>query len=174
MSDNLTLIGIVVTAIGSSASVIGIALVLIQLRSSQRIARGEFLLHLTDQLDNHKEMYQILRDKDWKPSDISGKPEMIEFESYLSVFEQYSILITYGIIDLEVFVRLHGHRLMFILLNEFSYSLLSKHSAGWSDFIVLCQSTVKSMRASKTWSAGTGPRSDKWHDFCDRVDKLKI
>ncbi|GEM_PF-1138938 len=80
-SDNLTLIGILVTAVGSVATVIGLVFVWLQVRSAQQSAKGEFLLHMAEMLRDHDPAYQCLIDRanwsnnHWEPGQ-SGVSEL--------------------------------------------------------------------------------------------------
>ncbi len=174
LSENLTLIGIFVTAVGSIASVVGIILVLSQVRGSQKIAKGEFLLHLAELLGKHDAAYQaVMPDKNWSP----GKDGVtsLDMENYMSLFEQFKVLIDYGIIDFKVFERLYGYRIMLIVANDEIFNTsLQKYAVGWPDFIELCKMVAHSRHHNEIPAGYAGAWKDRWATFVQRTDKLQV
>lgn len=170
-ASTLTLIGIFVTAVGSIASVVGIVLVLLQVRASQKIAKGEFLLHLAELLHGHDAAYQATLGLDWTPG--NNGVSALDMENYMSLFEQFKVLLDYGIIDLEVFDRLYGYRVMLIVLNDFIFQdTLIKHAVGWPDFIQLAK--VISRRQSRNPGPDWDKWADRWHNFASRTEQLQV
>ncbi len=171
--DNLTLVSIIVTAVGSVAAVIGIAFVWFQVRASQQIAKGEFLLHLAELLRAHDPAYQVLMTTtDWEPE--KAGVSALDMENYMSLFEQFKILIDYGIIDLEVFDRLYGYRIILIVVNDWIHQHhLGKNAVGWPDFIQLAQ-MVAERRRNQEPTAVSDVWHTRWRVFIDRADKLKV
>ncbi len=166
MTENQAVIGIITGAVGSIATVIGIWFVWMQVRASQKIAKGEFLLHLGELFQAHEREYRATINADWKP-DSDGVSEQ-DMDSYLALFEQVQILIDYKIIDLAVFDRLFAHRIMYLILNDYIYQTELMKRADWRpDLIRLAKAIAQKERHRL---GKTLPGIDL--EFMQRADKL--
>ncbi len=137
--DMLTVIAILVTGAGSIASMVSIMLVLLQVRATQRIARGEFLLKLEEQMQRYQPHYNaLIAEGGWSPGD--NGITLSDMVLYMTLFEQMKLLIDLKILDFPVFVRLYSFRVIIVVCNDHVYNtLLSKNTNTWPDFIGLCK-----------------------------------
>lgn len=168
-SDFLTIISIVVTGIGSVAGVIGLMFVWGQLRGAQQIARGEFLLHLDELLRTHERAYRTIMTPGWTP-DRDGVTEA-DIENYMTLFEQFKILIDYKIIDFAIFDRLYAYRVMLLVVNDHIHHQLIEYAIGWPDFIQLCKHLAD---AHRTNTLPPSVWTERWILFVQRVDALPV
>ena len=93
----------------------------IQLRASEKVAQGDFLLRLDVAFWRHYKIHKLLRPGgDWS---VPGKgPECAEdwadVEAYIGLFERVKVLVDDRIIDLETVNRLYGYRINNIVQNK--------------------------------------------------------
>jgi hypothetical protein len=168
-AEILSLIGILVTAVGSTAGLVGIIFVWLQVRASRRVAQGEFILRLGQLLAEHEPASRLLIDNQWKPeTGDKNDVAMIEMVRYMEMFDQMKVLIDYHMIEPRVFQRLFGYRLYFIVMNDYIYQeQLLKSAQWWPDTIALCKLMGK-------YPIVDGPEKSvfNWGAFQDRVSKL--
>lgn len=150
MSDELaaTVIGLLMTAIG-------LIYTGCQIRGSKKVAKGEFLLHLDEMLQEHNNIHIRLRpDGDWT-IDKSGpkdKEEWVAVEIYMGLFERVNILIEDNIIDIDTIDRLYGYRIMNILANDvIRQNKLERESSYWQDFIKLQDKIIHIRENRSKW-----------------------
>ena len=169
LSENLTLIGVLVTAIGSISAFVGIVFIWFQVRASRRIAQGEFILRLGELLNDHEDASRVLLDTQWKPDTTeTNSAALVEMIRYMEVFDQMKILIDYHMIEPDVFQRLFGYRLYFIVMNDYLYEeQLMKNAQWWPDTIALSK-----LMAKYPIVDGPEPNLFKWSAFQERVHKL--
>jgi hypothetical protein len=186
LAEDLALIGILVTALGSTAGVIGIIFVWNQVRASRRIAQGEFLLRLGELLMKHEPASRALTEGHWTSAEPNNKgvvqtesqwlPDesnnkgitLIEMIRYVEVFDQMNILIDYRMIEPAVFQRLFGYRLYFIVANDYIYQdQLMNNAQWWPDTIALCK-----LMATYPIVDGAENSIFKWQEFQNRVSKM--
>jgi hypothetical protein len=139
----------VATAIGVALIVPSIVYAGLQLRGSQKVARGDFLLRLDQLLNEHNEIHTRLRPGGRWAKRGAG-PESVEdwvaVERYMGLFERIYVLVKSGIVDLETISRLYGYRVFNIVRNErIHQAKLEREAASWSDFIALWKS-LESLR----------------------------
>lgn len=164
-SETLTLDGILVTAIGSVAAVVGIVFVWLQVRASRRVAQGEFILRLGELLNRYEATSRALVQKQWKPDDDGIS--LVDMVRYMEVFDQMKILIDYKMIEPAIFQRLFGYRLYFVVMNDYLYQTqLVENAQWWPDTIALSKLTAKYPIAD------SGNSFFNWSAFRERVSRL--
>jgi hypothetical protein len=134
----------VTTAVGVALVVPSLIYAAVQLRESQKVARGDFLLRLDGVLNEHNEIHTRLRPGGVWTKPGSG-PESVEdwvaVERYMGLFERIYVLVESGIVDVETIARLYGYRVFNIVANErIRHAKLEREAAAWSDFIALWKS----------------------------------
>ena len=103
VADTFSQVGSVATAIGVLLVVPGIVYAGLQLRATQKVASGDFLLRLDGLLTEHNDVHTRLR-----PGGLWAKPgsgpqsvqDWVAVERYMGLFERIYVLIGSGIIDL--------------------------------------------------------------------------
>jgi hypothetical protein len=141
-TDTFVKIESIATALGAIVAAFSLVYAALQLRTSRKIARGEFLLHLDELFSLHTEVHQNLRPGgDWANG---GRPqsnvEWIAVERYMGLFERVKVLIDDGIIDANTVNRLYGYRITNIVSNAaIQEEKLVKEAGSWKDFIELRQ-----------------------------------
>ncbi len=171
-TDILTIIGIIVTGVGSIAGVIGLLAVFFQLRASQKIAKGNFLLTLNAQLVSHELAYRATMKIDWIPDKYGVTMDMME--NYMSLFEQFKILLDDQIIDFQVVDRLYGYRILVIVANDYLFNdILMKYGVAWPDFIALSKQIASNHRKNPNKNHNVDEWGKRWQIFLERTDKLK-
>jgi hypothetical protein len=170
LSEDLALIGIIVTGLGSMAGLIGILFVWQQVRASRRVAQGEFILRLGQLLAEHESASRLLVDGQWKPeTGDKNDVAMIDMVRYMEMFYQMKVLIDYQMIEPDVFQRLFGYRLYFVVMNDYIYKeQLLKNGQWWPDTIALC----KLMATYPIVDSENGDSIFKWSEFRERADRL--
>jgi hypothetical protein len=164
-AETLTLDGILVTAIGSVAAVVGIVFVWLQVRASRRVAQGEFILRLGELLNGYEPIARVLIQKQWKPDDDGVS--LNEMVRYMEMFDQMKILIDYRMIEPAIFQRLFGYRLYFVVMNDYLYrTQLLENSQWWPDTIALSKLTAKHQIVDSDNSFFN------WSAFRERVSRL--
>jgi hypothetical protein len=117
-----------------------------QLETSQRIARGEFLLHLDEIFRHHDRVHRrLLPNRGEWGSPENGPPlddseAWADIESYMGLFERIKVLIDAGMIDKDTMNRLYGYRISNIVRNNvIRVGKLEnpETKGGWTDFIEL-------------------------------------
>jgi len=143
-----TIIGLIMTALGLMYTGY-------QIRGSKKTARGEFLLHLDEIFQQHKDIHKRLRpggiwgDGQTGPTDVD---EWIALESYMGLFERINILIEDRIVDIDTIDRLYGYRIINISENRIvREAKLEKKSDYWQDFIKLRNKITKIRQDRSKW-----------------------
>lgn len=107
----------------------------LQLRASQRAARGSFLLEIHEALRHHDSVHRRLDQEDgfdWSPK-AEGK--MADLEAYMGVFERIQILVEQGSLDLETVDRLYSFRIVNVTRNGHIFDeKFETKAVFWSDF----------------------------------------
>jgi hypothetical protein len=171
-TDQLTILGIVVTGVGSIAGVIGLLAVFFQLRGSQKIAKGNFLLELNEQLVTHEKAYRATMKLDWTPDMYGVTMDMME--NYMSLFEQFKVLLDDQIIDFQVVDRLYGYRILVIVLNDHLFNkMLLRYGDAWPDFIALAKLIAKNHRRHPNKNHSVDEWNKRWQTFLERTDQMK-
>lgn len=125
----------------------GLILAAREIRKSEKIARGEFLLHLDGMLQQHNQVHISLRTGgDYESG--KRKPENAEdwaaIEQYMGLFERIKVLIDDNIIDLDTIDRLYGYRVFNIVDNaDIRQAKLEEEAKSWSGFIALWHALEK-------------------------------
>lgn len=136
MSNELiaTVAGLVLTALG-------LIYTGYQISESKKVARGEFLLHLDEILQQHNDTHIRLRPGgNWAngKSGPKNNKEWVAVERYMGLFERVNILVEDKIIDIDTIYRLYGYRVINISENKNIRKFkLEKESQSWEDFIKL-------------------------------------
>jgi hypothetical protein len=120
-----------------------------ELKFSQDIAKGQFLLHLDELLDSRKEAHLMLRRggrwlrQDKVPQTLKEcdwtADEWAAVEAYMGFFERVNILVEKDLLDIAEVERLYGYRVRNIVNNPVIFEAkLVEARSGWKDFLSLC------------------------------------
>ncbi|MCC6458009.1 MAG: hypothetical protein IT328_23845 [Caldilineaceae bacterium] len=141
--DMATLLGL----IGLFCTGIGLFYAGWQLRLSQKIARGEFLLHLDELFQQHQGIHVRLRPGgdyytgECKPTTAE---DWVAIEQYMGLFERIKMLVDDRIIDLDTIHRIYGYRVSNIVGNDTIRQVkLEQEKQSWRGFIELWQDLEK-------------------------------
>src|SRR5689334_11331932 len=108
-------LGLILTGIGSLTAGT-------QLRASQRVAAGQFLLSLDQMLlDQHNEVHQRLRPGGkWEGTEDgpSTAEEWIMVERYMGLFERIQTLLDYDLLEIQAVDSFYGYRILNIVANK--------------------------------------------------------
>jgi hypothetical protein len=164
--DIATLAGLLLAAFGLILTGVGLVFTGKQLRASQRVAAGEFLLHLDQMLfEQHHEVHQLLRPGGaWETQQAgpSSTEDWIKVERYMGMFERIKVLLDYGLLEINTVESFYGYRIRNIVANKtivrekhllspmdwkrFSAQERKKHP--WKHFIELWHSLEKHREAT--------------------------
>jgi hypothetical protein len=141
--------------IGLGLTAIGLFYAGYQIYISRKVARGEFLLHLDEILQQHDDTHIRLRPGgNWANSKSGPKSnkEWVAVERYMGLFERVNILVEDKIIDIDTIYRLYGYRVINISENEkIRQFKLEKESRSWEDFIRLRDKIIQIHKYHSTW-----------------------
>lgn len=137
----------VATAIGVFLAVFGLFYTAKQLKASQKIARGEFFLHLDELFYQHDKVHLQLRPggawADGKGGPTSGE-DWVAVEKYMGLFERIKVLIDDGLVDLDTIDKLYGYRVFNIVANQtILQEKIEKEVKSWRKFIELWRALEK-------------------------------
>lgn len=114
--------GLIVAGLGLILTGIGLFFAGAQLRASQRVAAGEFLLNLDQILfEQHNEVHQLLRPGGkWASSEAgpSTPEEWIKVERYMGLFERVKSLLDYDLLEIHTIDSFYGYRILNIVENK--------------------------------------------------------
>ena len=120
------------TAVGAFFTFIGIFYAAAQLRTTKKIARGEFLLHVDEIfLAHHGDAYVNLRQGGlWETRKLDNK-EMSKVVLYAGLFERIKVHLDNGIVDARTVHQLYSYRIKELLRNpSIRYYILNDHRSG--------------------------------------------
>lgn len=152
LSDQLALVGVIVTVIGVIVALIGIGVAVWQMFRANRIAQVQSWLTLRDLMANYDDVHANLRPAGkWHAS--LEEPHIVEewakVETYMGLFEYCKELIDAGLLRKDEFKRWYLYRLSNLLANPriVTYKLHQRRG-GWTDFIVQCEILEKEIPPS--------------------------
>ncbi|MGK7875941.1 MAG: hypothetical protein AB4426_22375 [Xenococcaceae cyanobacterium] len=102
--------------ISGISAVIGLFFVGFQLRSSDRLAKAQFVNELARDIDSHSETESYLdREGKWYEANATFSQEDLEsIEKYLNFFERVKFILDTQVIDMETVDDLFAYRFFFI------------------------------------------------------------
>jgi hypothetical protein len=129
------------TAAGLFLTGIGLLYAARQLRISRKIARGEFLLHLFELVQNYNEVHYALTEDGRWANGVSGpktQEDWRQVDRYMGLLESLQILIEDGFLDLKTVDRQYGHRVVALVRNKaIQERSLKDRAYRWRDFTAL-------------------------------------
>lgn len=112
-----------------------------QLRISRKIARGEFLLHLYELVQEHNCVHAALTDHGRWANKMGGPrsdEEWFSVDRYMGLLESLQVLVEDGFLDARTVDRQYGHRIAAIAGNDvIRQRNLVDQAYRWKDFIAL-------------------------------------
>jgi hypothetical protein len=129
------------TAAGLLLTGVGLLYAARQLRISRKIARGEFLLHLYELVQEYNPVHnELTGDGRWahETSGPESEEDWRQVDRYMGLLESLQILVEDGFLDLKTVDRQYGHRVVALVRNEaIRRRCLEERSYRWRDFISL-------------------------------------
>jgi hypothetical protein len=120
--DIASFVGLLIAGLGLILTGCGLFVAAKQLRASQRVAAGEFLLRFDQMLyEQHNEVHQLVRPGgNWanQQSGPSSPEEWIKVERYMGLFERVKTLLDYGLLELHTVESFYGYRITNIVANN--------------------------------------------------------
>jgi hypothetical protein len=120
--DTITTITLFFSAAGLILTGIGLIFAGKQIRASQRVAAGDFLLKFDEMLfEQHNEVHQLLRPGGAWSGNRGGPTsaeEWIKVERYMGMFERIKVLVDYKLLDIDTVNHFYGYRIRNIIANE--------------------------------------------------------
>lgn len=171
-----------IQVLSALATLAGAVFIWIQIRAAQKTARGEFLLHLDERLDQFREVDECIFDTKWIPEvsrkygEFTARPNLYDLNRYMGVFERIQTLIEAKIVDFKIFEQLYGRRLRTLVMNDYVHQKLINKAFSWQPFIKLCKALAEMKRRDMDMYIGMWNDIDKqrWIAFIARVDVLPL
>jgi hypothetical protein len=117
-----------------------------QLRISRKIARGEFLLHLYELVQQYNDVHAALTGNGRWMNGTGPKSgdDRARVDRYMGLLESLQLLIEDGFLDAKTVDRLYSHRIVALMANGvIRQRNLVDQAYGWKDFTRLLRSLEK-------------------------------
>lgn len=139
--------------IGAATAVIGVPVLVLQMRRARKTTEGQSLTTLAQLVSEYKPLHTRLHpppERWWtSPGTKPSKEDLVELEGYMGFFERLWLLVENKALTLDVVDRLYGYRVANIVNNpEIRKQKLEPQKAGWSDFIGLWGALISSRERS--------------------------
>lgn len=134
--ETLGAIAQIATALATIAAVVAVFYAAKQLHLQRNVSRGEFLFHLYELLDEHRDLHYSLKSGQWPPGGTEpSTKEWAEIGRYIGLFEAVQLLVRDKILTVEEVDRLLGHRIASLHGNTFIRErCVGEEKVGWQDF----------------------------------------
>jgi hypothetical protein len=169
--DQKFIIDVILSILNLLVAATGLRYVWYELNRTSKTTQGEFLLNLDEKMNDFADVTEATFDNDWVPSDdkdtnIAGI-SWARINNYMGLFERIKILIDDDIVNLELFTRLYGYKLRYLVLNDAIYQRkLLGQGYGWTDFIKLAHDLADLKKTDES------DKKEQWETFQKRIDEV--